>query len=84
MVGLYPLQSIRYSVSKIVYTILQQLENPKKLLELKVSIACFVSLFIALIWLGQVFSNNFLTISGLLCFTVAAGALTYYLALTQP
>ncbi len=66
------------------YTIQQQLENPRKLLELKLSIAFFAALFVALMWLGQVFSNNFLTISGLLCFAVAAGAITYYMALTQP
>ncbi len=84
MVGLYPLQGIRYMVRTKMYGIQQLMENPKKLLELKMSIVFFAALFLALIWLGQVFSNNFLTISGLLCFAVAAGAITYYMVLTQP
>jgi hypothetical protein len=71
-------------VTKVEYIIQQQMGNPKKLLELKMAIACFIALFVALLGLGQILSNNILTITGLLCFTAAAAAITYYMVLTQP
>jgi hypothetical protein len=64
--------------------IIQQEQNSKQLLQLKLAIFCFIALFASLIGLGQMFSSNLITIGGLLCFTAAAAAITYYMVLTQP
>ncbi|MGD6851066.1 MAG: hypothetical protein ACQCN6_03295 [Candidatus Bathyarchaeia archaeon] len=64
--------------------IIQQEGNQKKLLSLKLAIVCFVALFGTFIGLGQLLSNNIVTVAGLLCFTAAAAAITYYMVLTQP
>ncbi|MCW4000226.1 MAG: hypothetical protein NWE93_08295 [Candidatus Bathyarchaeota archaeon] len=63
--------------------IIQQEQNMRKLVQLKLAIFCFIALFVTLIGLGQMFSNSVLTIGGLLFFTAAAAAITYYLVLTE-
>ncbi len=64
--------------------IIQQEQNSKQIVELKLAIFCFIALFASLLGLGQILSNNIVTIAGLLCFTAAAAAITYYMVLTQP
>ncbi len=64
--------------------IIQQEQNKRQLLQLKLAIFCFIALFALLLGLGQLFSNSLITIGGLLCFTAAAAAITYYMVLTQP
>jgi hypothetical protein len=64
--------------------IIQQEQNSKQLVQLKLAIFCFIALFASLLGLGQILSNNIVTIAGLLCFTAAAAAITYYMVLTQP
>lgn len=56
----------------------------KKLVELKLAALLFFALFIIQIVLGQIYTNQLLTISGLICFTVGAGLMTYYMVETQP
>jgi hypothetical protein len=56
----------------------------KKLVELKLAILLFFALFIIQIALGQIYINQLLTISGLICFTAGAGLMTYYKVETQP
>jgi hypothetical protein len=56
----------------------------KKLTELKLAILLFYALFIAQIVLGQVYTNQILTISGLICFTAGAALMTCYMVETQP
>lgn len=56
----------------------------KKLVELKLAILLFYALFIIQIALGQIYQNQILTISGLICFTAGAGLMTYYMVETQP
>ena len=63
---------------------IQQGEDLKKLLFLKIAIVCFIASFATLTGLSQLFSSNLLAISGVLCFTGAVGSITYYMALTQP
>ncbi len=55
----------------------------KKLLLLKLSILLLFVLFLVQVVLGQIFVVEVLTISGLICFTVAAALMTYYMVLTQ-
>jgi hypothetical protein len=50
---------------------------------LKIAVFSFIALFIVLTALGQVFNNYALTVAGLLCFTAAAGVITYYYVLTH-
>ncbi len=56
----------------------------KKLLFLKLAILSLFALFVALIVLGQQFSSDVLTISGLMTFTAGAALMTYYMVLKQP
>lgn len=56
----------------------------KKLMELKLAILLFYALFIIQIALGQIYTNQILTISGLICFTAGAALMTYYMVETQP
>jgi hypothetical protein len=56
----------------------------KKLTELKLAILLFFALFILQITLGQIYANQLLTISGLICFTAGAALMTYYMVETQP
>jgi hypothetical protein len=56
----------------------------KKLTELKLATLLFFALFIIQVVLGQIYSNQLLTISGLICFTVGAALMTYYMVETQP
>lgn len=62
----------------------QQGQNRIKLLQLKLAIVLLYVAFVALVAFGQVFANNMVTISGLMCFTAAAALTTYYMVLTQP
>lgn len=54
------------------------------LLQLKLAIVLLYIVFVALVFFGQVFANNLVTIAGLMCFTAAAALTTYYMVLTQP
>ncbi|HSV48916.1 MAG TPA: hypothetical protein VLH35_01245 [Candidatus Acidoferrales bacterium] len=56
----------------------------KKIAELKIAILLLVALFIAQVVLGQIYAVEVLTISGLICFTLGAALMTYYMVLTQP
>jgi hypothetical protein len=56
----------------------------KKLMELKLAILLFYAFFIIQIVLGQIYTNQLLTISGLICFTAGAALMTYYMVETQP
>lgn len=56
----------------------------KKLIQLKIAILLLVALFIAQVILGQIYAVEVLTISGLICFTLGAALMTYYMVLTQP
>ncbi len=62
----------------------QQEQNRIKLLQLKLAAVLLVVFFVALVAFGQVSANNILTVAGLMCFTVAAALITYYMVLTQP
>jgi hypothetical protein len=56
----------------------------EKLLKMKLCIILLFALFISLVALGQIYTSQPLTISGLMCFTAAAALMTYYMVLTQP
>jgi hypothetical protein len=58
--------------------------DKKKLLQLKLAIVVLYAVFIALVAVGQLASNNVVTLAGLMCFTAAAALTTYYMVLTQP
>ena len=55
-----------------------------RLLQLKLAIVLLYIVFVALVVFGQVFANNLVTITGLMCFTAAAVLTMYYMVLTQP
>lgn len=58
--------------------------DKKKLLRLKLAIVMLYAVFIALVAVGQLATNNIVTLAGLMCFTAAAALTTYYMVLTQP
>jgi len=62
----------------------KQEQNRIKLLQLKLAAVLLFVFFVALVAFGQVLANSILTVAGLVCFTAAAGLITYYMVLTQP